>query len=1375
MEKNSAYEFAYKKKSSTIDKRALRLHRRSVEWKSNRDERLNSARNLESLSPLQEISHNSTVNQNYEGKTPSKTNVEPCKETKSQVKGSVKENQQKVIKDKLAKWKAEKELKKKLAAQEKAKNQPFKVTHVDYKELNKIRKQAKVEKSIQPPLTNRSQSKDTVKPVVRTKAPVKPTVIAKTSTRPVPTKPVQTTKTSNRGQLNKVTKPTTRSQNKSAQSKTAKEKPNLHVDLHKVSTLRGQSFAPEEFTFTAPSNLSSFVFKPLSPSTAANFLNPCQDAGASFIGTHPKRCSTPKSSDNVKKEMQNDSNEETTQNEQTFKGDTDETLKSDVTVQNDISDEQEKSKQGRQKTPVRRRTRSQKKAECTESLNESSRSGTRSTARSQDRSSRPLSQGKRTLDRSTNRRLSHGSKDRSLSIPRTRSSVTNTPRSSSVKRSRVDNDNNDEDRATKRSKSVHVETPKSVQRETPKSVHIKTPGKSVETKTPIQAVDTQSPAKPVDYQSPGKSVNTQTPVKPVDTETKDTSPKESVMETDVAEEPINKPVMNLQETVSEEKKSTPKRRSMRISRKSLSQSIIIAETTKEESGKTEMLDDVFETNEKDEKAGSIEETKDNKDNVEVVVHKTPLGRRKSVRRSLHSKTVTDDEGSAVPSEPSQQNLTDDTEVNDENVHPSKRITRSTKRRSFSSVEFAKPSADSIVLSAKRTANKKKRRKTVYDHTVVKSPEEWIKLLQDSPMVEMNRRTPRIKTPPPPALDFDLDLDELEENNPNKILNFSNCEDKENTPTVQDDQVVEMETNDVDQIEQQKTSPQTYDTQELQVDEVSTTQESEKMEEGNTEEHDVAYFRQLMKSQTERLNQLCQKWDDIDTTNLSEDVNGQLRTVVGQAQLLIAQRFKQFNGLVDNCEFKQGEKETTCTDLQGFWEMIYFQVEDVNQKFIDLDKLKANNWDLSSIQPKKQVIKKKVAPKAVVKKPVKSKFSAFRAQMKNKNSASEDKTFDFGFFKVQSPVKSPKPHCAAGSPRQMPRPEIEVKIDTVENEQSTDSSDQTTTALSANSTPNNKLTPTVAIDDQLTTPIMTPLKRKSYLPNVPSPLLQDITPQPRATRSSAYRKTPLPKNILSDVDDNVILEEQLTTIAEDLANNLSEKKTIDFSDDAPESSPATKSERVTKVQSESKPRRRSLRTRKSVSFCDSVILPDEEEVQPTEDPFSKYLQPMTPRMSMAPKGYSVLDAIPDDDSFTAQAEAGSDTVFSPAAFNNSSHNDSSIGQNRTRHSSLKQLPTRERRRSSRKSVQFMSPKPQESENINDNILTTPPSSRPTLSNTSTPDSSDNEVNRFSSLNIGFTPVAKSTRPSLLFTPPREADASLSVTADVPIGQLISFTP
>ena len=53
--------------------------------------------------------------------------------------------------------------------------------------------------------------------------------------------------------------------------------------------------------------------------------------------------------------------------------------------------------------------------------------------------------------------------------------------------------------------------------------------------------------------------------------------------------------------------------------------------------------------------------------------------------------------------------------------------------------------------------------------------------------------------------------------------------------------------------------------------------------------------------------------------------GQIRTVIGQAVLLMNERFKQFSGLVDNCEFKTGEKETTVTDLQGFWDMIYFQV------------------------------------------------------------------------------------------------------------------------------------------------------------------------------------------------------------------------------------------------------------------------------------------------------------------------------------------------------------------------------------------------------------------------------------------------------------------
>jgi len=55
------------------------------------------------------------------------------------------------------------------------------------------------------------------------------------------------------------------------------------------------------------------------------------------------------------------------------------------------------------------------------------------------------------------------------------------------------------------------------------------------------------------------------------------------------------------------------------------------------------------------------------------------------------------------------------------------------------------------------------------------------------------------------------------------------------------------------------------------------------------------------------------------------VRGCIRTTIGQAELLMAERFKQFAGLVQNSEYGTGEKEITTSDLQGFWDMVYFQV------------------------------------------------------------------------------------------------------------------------------------------------------------------------------------------------------------------------------------------------------------------------------------------------------------------------------------------------------------------------------------------------------------------------------------------------------------------
>ncbi|XP_069064637.1 disks large-associated protein 5 isoform X1 [Pleurodeles waltl] len=211
--------------------------------------------------------------------------------------------------------------------------------------------------------------------------------------------------------------------------------------------------------------------------------------------------------------------------------------------------------------------------------------------------------------------------------------------------------------------------------------------------------------------------------------------------------------------------------------------------------------------------------------------------------------------------------------------------------------------------------------------------------------------------------------------------------------------------------------------------VSETAVVEKMSKHEEIKHDVPYFRDTLRLEIERLTLLCVHWEqstEMTDGEIPEDAKALIRTTVGQTRLLIAERFKQFEGLVDDCEFKRGEKETTCTDLDGFWDMINFQVEDVLKKFADLDKLKENAWQQVNIQAKK--VKKKMAPVAASKPnqgdnartAARNRLAAIKAAMKNKmkqedilpessdSQATKDANivvFDAGFFKVESPAKS----------------------------------------------------------------------------------------------------------------------------------------------------------------------------------------------------------------------------------------------------------------------------------------------------------------------------------------------------------------------------------
>uniref|UniRef100_A0A670HTZ5 DLG associated protein 5 n=1 Tax=Podarcis muralis TaxID=64176 RepID=A0A670HTZ5_PODMU len=195
------------------------------------------------------------------------------------------------------------------------------------------------------------------------------------------------------------------------------------------------------------------------------------------------------------------------------------------------------------------------------------------------------------------------------------------------------------------------------------------------------------------------------------------------------------------------------------------------------------------------------------------------------------------------------------------------------------------------------------------------------------------------------------------------------------------------------------------------------------------QHNVPYFRNLLRCEAERLASHCLEWDGAAEADIPEDAKDLVRTTVGQTRLLIAERFKQFEGLVDNCEFRRGEKETTCDDLDGFWDMVNFQVEDVKKKFENLRKLQENGWQMADDVQAKRPLKKKAAPQratkagggSVERRAARKRLAAIKAAVKNKMKAEglmvevagqetpkqvEKVTFDGGFFKIESPRPFP---------------------------------------------------------------------------------------------------------------------------------------------------------------------------------------------------------------------------------------------------------------------------------------------------------------------------------------------------------------------------------
>lgn len=106
--------------------------------------------------------------------------------------------------------------------------------------------------------------------------------------------------------------------------------------------------------------------------------------------------------------------------------------------------------------------------------------------------------------------------------------------------------------------------------------------------------------------------------------------------------------------------------------------------------------------------------------------------------------------------------------------------------------------------------------------------------------------------------------------------------------------------------------------------------------------DAAHFRRLCATEQAVLEGLCLEWvpkvDASGSDVLSEETKGSILAVLGQAKLLIDKRFGQFYGLCDLNEETTSRSDgltARAADLEGFWEVIMMQVDDVKASFASL--------------------------------------------------------------------------------------------------------------------------------------------------------------------------------------------------------------------------------------------------------------------------------------------------------------------------------------------------------------------------------------------------------------------------------------------------------
>ncbi|XP_041448945.1 guanylate kinase-associated protein mars [Drosophila obscura] len=143
---------------------------------------------------------------------------------------------------------------------------------------------------------------------------------------------------------------------------------------------------------------------------------------------------------------------------------------------------------------------------------------------------------------------------------------------------------------------------------------------------------------------------------------------------------------------------------------------------------------------------------------------------------------------------------------------------------------------------------------------------------------------------------------------------------------------------------------------------------------------VLYFRIQLENEIGRLRAICSEWEVYSKENEAHllDTGGMdmINVAIGQTNLLATKKMLQFSGLIDRCEAgatgknhrpydgSEATKPVQAEDLEGWWDMLRLQSENVDKRIDNLKRWKLNNWqDPDAVEDTKIPAKMVAKPKA----------------------------------------------------------------------------------------------------------------------------------------------------------------------------------------------------------------------------------------------------------------------------------------------------------------------------------------------------------------------------------------------------------------------------